>query len=282
MTDLHKASRIAEQAAYAAGAHLQASRSRLAAAVVMQQEPAEVARAICDAARALMRDVVWRQFPDHGFGGAETAHESYDSPGGTTGASSGGDAGTQAPRADRPRWIVDPLDGCANYLRGHPQYAVSITLVLVGEPVLGVVYDPCRNEFFGAIRGRGAVLNGAAIHCALPRAPLDAFAATVFPKPADGRMAPYIAELGRVLRGFGGVRRSGSMALELAYLAAGRIDAFWAHGIRPWSAAAGIILLRESGALIEARDGLPPLESSALIACTTGMREPLLGMLATP
>ena len=143
-----------------------------------------------------------------------------------------------------------------------------------------MVYDPCRNEFFGAIRGHGAVLNGQAIHCARPRAPLEALAATVFPKPTSPRMATYVGEFGRVLRGFGGVRRSGSMALELAYLAAGRIDVFWAHDTGSWDAAAGIVLLRESGALIHARDGRHLLASHSLLACTPRLFEPFLSLLA--
>jgi myo-inositol-1(or 4)-monophosphatase len=274
MADLSRASRIAEQAAYAAGTHLQASRSRLAAVVVMQKEPADVARAICDEAMGLIRDVVRRQFPDHGF--AET-HEAD--------SLSAWDSSAHARPTfdpDQPHWVVDALDGRANYLRGYPQYAVSIALMQGDDPAIGVVYDPCRNEFFGAIRGRGAVLNGAAIRCAPPRETLSAFAATVFPKPADGVMAPYIAELGRVLHGFGGVRRSGSLALELAYLAAGRIDAFWAHGIDEQRAAAGMLLLRESGARVETRDDLPLPRSRTLIASTSGMREPLLSMLGGP
>ena len=175
---------------------------------------------------------------------------------------------------------MNPIDGSTNYLRGYPQYAVSIALVEDGEPQLGVIYDPSRNEFFGAIRGRGAVLNGAAIRCAAPRAALDAIAATVFPRSRSPRMPVYMAELGRVLRGFAGVRRSGSMALELAYLAAGRIDAFWEHDTLAWNAAAGAVLLRESGALIQARDGRSLLASHSLLACTPTLYEPFLSLLA--
>ena len=264
MTDLSKASRAAEQAAYAAGTHLQASRSRLTAVVFTHEAPDDVVGAIDHEAHALIREVVLRQFPEHGFVGDD------------------GDDGRALLREGRPHWIVDPLDGSANYLRGYPQYAVSIALVEAGEPQLGVVYDPCRNEFFGAIRGRGAVLNGQAIRCAPPHAPLEALAATVFPKPTSPRMATYIAELGRVLQAFGGVRRSGSMALELAYLAAGRIDAFWEHDKGARDFAAGIVLLRESGALIHARDGRPPLASRSLLACTPRLFEPFLSLLAEP
>lgn len=265
MTDLSKASRAAEQAAYAAGTHLQASRSRLVETLITHQAPGDVVRAIEAEVRALIREVVLKAFPEHGF--------VLDERGGPP-AAAPGRAG------DRPCWVVTPLDGVGNYLRGYPQYAVAIALVDGGEPVLGVIYDPCRNEFFGAIRGRGAVLNGLPIRCAKPHQPFEALAATVFPKPTNPRMSTYIAELGRVLRGFGGVRRSGSLALELAYLASGRIDAFWAHDMNDWDAAAGIVLLRESGALLQARDGAPLLASRSLLGCTPLLYEPFLSLLA--
>ena len=264
-TDLSKAARAAEQAAYAAGTHLQASRSRLSETLITHQAPGDVVSAIDAETQALIREVVLKHFPDHGFVGED-------------------DPAAGAPHSDdgRPLWVVEPIDGRANYLRGYPQYAVAIALVEGGEPQLGVIYDPCRNEFFGAIRGRGAVVNGEPIRCAKRRTAIESLAATVFPKPTSPCMPVYMAELGRVLRAFSGVRRSGSMALELAYLAAGRIDAFWEHDMGAWDAAAGIVLLRESGALISARDGLPLLSSGSLLACTPQLYEPFLSLLAEP
>lgn len=249
---------VAEQAAYAAGTHLLASRSRLPAVLLTHRNPAVELAAIEAEAEDLIRAVVFRQFPEHGLRGNATPPQLRDG---------------------RPLWVVDALDGRANYERGYPQYAVSIALVVDGEPLVGVVYDPCRNEFFGAIRGHGAVLNGQRIRCAAPRSLLDALAATVFPKPPSTRMSTYMAELGRVLRAFGGVRRSGSMALEMAYLAAGRVDAFWKHDMSSWDAAAGVLLLRESGAVVEARDAEPLLLSRSLLACTPGLRGSFLDLL---
>ena len=261
-TDLAKAARAAEQAAYAAGTHLQASRSRLSEIVITHKAPGDVVNAIDREARTLIRDVVMRHFPGHRFVGDE------------------GDDDAELLADGRPAWVVDPIDGSANYLRGYPQYAVAIALVEAGEPQVGVIYDPSRNEFFGAIRGRGAVLNGEPVRCAKPRPAIESLAATVFPKPASPRMPVYMAELGRVLRAFNGVRRSGSMALELAYLATGRIDAFWQHDMRTWDCAAGTVLLREAGALIHSRDGLPILASRSLLACTPTLFEPFLSLLA--
>jgi myo-inositol-1(or 4)-monophosphatase len=260
MTDLCKASRTAEQAAYAAGLHLQASRSRLSATIVTKGAPHAVAADIGFEAELLMREVIARHFPRH----AVVARGEADAAG-FDGA---------------PHWFVQPLDGHSNYLRDYPQYAVSIAFVEFGEPQLGVVFDPNLNEFFGAIRGRGAVLNGEPIRCGPPRPAPLALATTVFTRPDARHRQAHIGEFGRVSRGFGGVRRSDSRSLALAHLAAGRIDAFWEHGMTPCEAAAGVALLRETGALAHARDGRPVLDSASLLACKPALFEPFLSLLA--
>lgn len=259
MIDLLRNARIAEQATYAAGTHLRASRSRLAAGMVTHQAPEQIAEAIERESEALILDVLRRWCPEHGVATRRQDGQWRDG---------------------RPLWIVNALDGAANYLRGHPQYAVSLALVVDGEPVVGAVYDPYHNEFFGAIRGHGAVLNGAPIRCSTPRSLLDALAATVFPASVSQRMGLFTAEFGRVLRAFGGVRRTRCVSLEMAYLAAGRVDAFWGVDLRRWEAAAGIVLLRESGAVVEARDAEPLLLSESLLACTPGLRGSFLDVLS--
>jgi myo-inositol-1(or 4)-monophosphatase len=167
---------------------------------------------------------------------------------------------------DEPTWLVDPIDGTANFARGYPQYAVSIALCVRREPVLGVIADPSRDEVFTAATGLGARLNGQLIACADARPPGQCLVATVFPKPGALFMDDYLAEFARVLKTFGQVRRSGAMALELAYVAAGRADAFWERGMGAWDAAAGAVLLREAGAVMHAMDGLPLLDSRMLVA----------------
>ena len=262
MIDLARASGAAERAAYAAGTHLLASRSRLAEVLITRQEPEAVLATIERDVRALIREVLMGMFPQHVLVSDRRGPE------------------LKTLLTDpRPHWVVDAIDGRGNYLRGYPQYAVSIALIDAGEPLLGVVYDPVRNEFFGAIHGLGAVLNGQPVHCGPPRATGAALAATVFPAPTSAQMQRYLAEFGRVVGAFNGVRRSGSMALELAYLAAGRIDAFWAHDMGAWDAAAAIVLLREGGALVQARDGRALLGSGSLLACTPTMYEAFLSLL---
>ncbi len=247
MIDIDHAARVAEQAAYAAGTHLLASRARLAETLITGRDPAAVARQIALEGAALIRGVVARNFPEHGFCAAT-------------------DPAVQPHR--KAQWYADALDGEANYLRSATPYAVTLALVVDGEPHLGVVYDPLRNEFFGALLGRGAVLNGAPIRCDSPRPSQSAVVATVLPKSTSPRMADCIAEVGRVAHGFGSVRRSVSRALEMAHLAAGRIDAFWGHDLDSRNAAAGIVLLRESGARVESRDAAPLLLSRSMFACT--------------
>lgn len=169
-----------------------------------------------------------------------------------------------------PTWIVDPIDGTANFLRGYPQWSMSIGLAVGGQPVLGVVNDPNRREMFYACQGQGAWLHSPRglqrLKCSTLREPLRATVSTVFPKPLSPLMLPYLGEFAIVLRNVGQVRRSGSMALELAYLAAGRVDAFWERGMQAWDAAAAMVLLEEAGAQMLAIDDLPVLSSQFLLA----------------
>ena len=241
------------------GAWLQAQRHRIAGLDVTTKQAGDVASVIDAEAEARLRTRLLPLWPGAGFHGEE-----------------GGGTPLDAPAV----WVVDPLDGSVNYLRGYPQYAVAVALLLHGEPVLGVVHDPCRGETFSARRGGGAWLGGQALACATVADPLRALAATVFPKPHSPRLPVYLAELARVLPALGGLRRSGAMALELAYLAAGRVDAFWEHDMAPWDAAAALVLLHEVGAVVLARDGLPLLHSASLAACTPALAPAFLPLLA--
>lgn len=191
-----------------------------------------------------LRDALLQILPHSGFVGEE----------------SGGDL------SEQPTWLVDPIDGTANFARGYPQYAVSIALCVNGQPVLGVIADPSRNEVFNAASGLGAYLNGERLACAAARPAGQCLVSTVFPKPGAPFMDNYLREFGEVLKTFGQVRRCGSMALELAYVAAGRADAFWERGMAAWDAAAGMVLLREAGATMLPLDGLPLLQSQMLVA----------------
>jgi len=255
---LARALDVAQTAVRAAGRFIQDSRKRISDAAIDRRSPREIANSIDRETEALVRSRVAAAFPEHGFIGGEL--------GGTF-------------DARRAQWLVDPIDGSTNYLHGYPQYAVSLALQHHGEVVLGVIYDPNREELFSATRGQGAFCNGVRIGCSARAVPAESLAATVFPAPSSERLAPYLAELGRMLAAFGGVRRSGALALELAYLAAGRIDAFWAHEMGAWDAAAAIILLREAGARVEALDRAPLLASRALLATAPALLSPTRAIL---
>ena len=252
---------------------IQSDRARLASITVETKSLGDVASAIDREAEDILRTRLLAALPGSKFLGEE----------------SGGIL------TDAPTWIVDPIDGTANYLRGYPHYAVCVALAVGGDPVLGVIADPSRGELFTAVRGAGAWLQrmdaqlgvsaGPApaaqrLHCAQRSDPFQCTVATVFPKPKAAFMDAYQAELGRALKSFGQVRRSGSMALDLAYLAAGRIDAFWERGMGAWDAAAGIVLLREAGAQVWSVDGLPLLESQVLAAATPEIQSALQATLA--
>jgi myo-inositol-1(or 4)-monophosphatase len=185
--------------------------------------------------------------------------------------------------SDEPTWIVDPIDGTANFARGYPQWSVSVALAMDRQPVLGIIADPNRQEYFYATRGQGAWLQGRdgvrQLFCAVRQELLNATVSTVFPKPQSTWMSAYMQEFERVIRASGQVRRSGSMALELAYVAAGRADAFWERGMQAWDAAAGWVLIQEAGGSVVAMDDQPVLASQFLAAGSSVMLPRLIEVL---
>jgi myo-inositol-1(or 4)-monophosphatase len=153
-------------------------------------------------------------------------------------------------------WIVDPLDGTTNYLHGFPVFAVSIGVQIKGRMEHAVVYDPLRQELFTASRGQGAHLDGRRIRVSGQKQLERSLVGTGFPyRQADAEIGPYMDMLGKVIRSTSGVRRPGAAALDLAYVAAGRLDAFWETGLEPWDLAAGSLLIREAGGMISGLDG---------------------------
>ena len=147
----------------------------------------------------------------------------------------------------RQTFVIDPLDGTSNYLRGLPHFCVSIALVENGEPVAGVVFDPLRNELFTASKGGGAVLNDKKIRVADRKDLAGALLVTGFPPRERARLAPQLEAIRQLLDTAEDVRRTGSAALDLAYVACGRADGYFEAGIKPWDIAAGMLLVRESG-----------------------------------
>ncbi|MGH8272861.1 MAG: inositol monophosphatase family protein [Gammaproteobacteria bacterium] len=145
------------------------------------------------------------------------------------------------------QWIVDPLDGTTNYIHGFPVFSVSIAVVERGRLAHGVVYDPLREEMFVASRGRGALLNDRRIRMASRRDLQGALIGTGFPFRDFSDLDDYLSMLRAVIEDSGGVRRAGSAALDLAWLAAGRLDGFFELDLKPWDIAAGCLLIEEAG-----------------------------------
>jgi myo-inositol-1(or 4)-monophosphatase len=190
------------------------------------KSPFELVTDADHASEALIVTAIAQQFPHH----AILAEES------------GGAIGPQG-----YTWLIDPLDGTNNYAHGFPVFSVSLGLLKDGEPLVGVVYDPTRDELFSAERGQGARCNGRRIHVSETPTLAAALIATGFPYDyatnPDNNTREFSALAGRVQ----GVRRPGSAALDLAYVAMGRFDAHWELRLKPWDSAAGALLVAEAG-----------------------------------
>jgi myo-inositol-1(or 4)-monophosphatase len=145
------------------------------------------------------------------------------------------------------QWIVDPIDGTTNFAHGVPPYAVSIGLVDDGKPMVGVVYEVTRDELFSAVDGQGLLRNGRPASVSRRGTLDDSLLVTGFPYARFRHMDDFLAVLGRLLVASRGVRRSGSAATDLAYVACGRFDAFFENGLMPWDMAAGAVLVAEGG-----------------------------------
>lgn len=153
------------------------------------------------------------------------------------------------------QWVIDPLDGTTNYLHGFPQYAVSIALRHKEDLQLGVVYDPFKEELFAAYRGAGATLNNRRVRVSEQNGLSGALLGTGIPYRPDQDLDAYLATLKALTPDTAGLRRAGSAALDLAYVACGRLDGFWEFGLRPWDMAAGVILVQEAGGMVSDMSG---------------------------
>jgi len=178
------------------------------------------------------------------------------------------------------RWIVDPLDGTSNFLHGLPHFAISIALERDAEIVAGVIYDPLRDETFWAEKGVGAYLNARRLRVSARRQLKDALIATGIPFLGHGEPATFSRALDAVMGRVAGVRRFGSAALDLAYVAAGRYDGFWETELGAWDIAAGILLVREAGGFVtEIGGGSRMVESGSVLAANDQLHPLLMEIL---
>lgn len=178
------------------------------------------------------------------------------------------ESGLHNPDADTV-WIIDPLDGTSNYLHGFPFFSVSIAIKVNGRIEHGVVFDPIRHECFMASRGRGARLNDRRIRVSKQTQLSDSLLGTGLPFRDENLAKRYMPTFEALLGKCAGVRRTGSAALDLAYVASGRLDGFWEFGLKPWDIAAGTLLIQESGGMIcDLQGGENYLNHGDVIAAT--------------
>ncbi|HIM43372.1 MAG TPA: inositol monophosphatase [Rhodospirillales bacterium] len=178
------------------------------------------------------------------------------------------------------RWIIDPLDGTTNFLHGIPHFSISIALERDGEPVAGVIYEPITDQMFWAEKGQGAYLNGRRIRVSARRRLEESLFATGIPFAGKQDHDRFLSQLKAVMAVSAGVRRFGSAALDLAYVAAGRYEGFWEFGLHPWDIAAGIVLVREAGGFVTDIGGGGMMESGEILAANDSLHGPLLKILA--
>jgi myo-inositol-1(or 4)-monophosphatase len=171
-------------------------------------------------------------------------------------------------------WLVDPLDGTTNFAHKHPVFCVAITLVHLGEIRLGVIFDPLRDELFAAEKGNGSTLNGQSIRVSGTTELSSSIIATGFPYDRAENPNSNLAEFARLMPLVQGIRRCGAAALDMAYVACGRIDGYWEFGLHPWDFAGGRLLVQEAGGKTTNVDGSEwQLESRSVIAANPDIHE---------
>jgi myo-inositol-1(or 4)-monophosphatase len=222
-----------EAAARAGGEQLRAWRGRF------QTREKGVCDLVTDAdiaSQQAIRDVIASLYPHHAFIGEEQARDSA------------------SPQADQFVWVVDPLDGTTNYVHGYPNYATSVAIVRGREILAGAIYDPVHDNCYSAAAGRGAHCNGEPMRVSATTQLAESLVGVSLPACVR-RQSPDLLDFVEIVQICQAIRRSGSAALNLAHVANGSLDAFWATHIHPWDVAAGVLLIREAAGIVTARDG---------------------------
>ena len=226
---------------------------------VSKKGPADFVSSADLKAEQVLREELGKARPDHGFLLEE--------------------AGAVAASGTK-RWIVDPLDGTTNFLHGLPHFAISIALEEKGDILAGLIYDPVKEELFTAEKGGGAYLNGRRLRVAGRTRLEDCLIGTGIPFKGAGDPELFGHELTQVMDQVSGVRRWGAASLDLAYVAAGRLDGYWERGLSPWDVAAGVLLVREAGGMVSGIDGAVwHLERDDILATNPSLQSSLSGLL---
>lgn len=233
----------AQEASRIGGRVLQQWQSKFTA---REKSPANLVTEADLASQDAIHSFIVTRFPDHKFLG----EEGLDQQSGTS----------------EYRWVIDPLDGTGNYVHRFPYYCVSIGLEYQGRLVVGVIYDPTRDELFSAMKGAGAFLNGQRIRCSEVDKISEAMCMASLPVKTTAESAA-IGRFLKVISEAQSVQRSGSAALNLCYVASGRVDAFWSTNLKPWDMAGGVLIVEEAGGQVTQTAGGPfELEVPDLLA----------------
>lgn len=252
---------IGVRAARAAGRVITKNMGRLDSLRVEKKGHNDFASEVDQAAEAEIVETLLKAYPDHGVMAEESG---------------------QLGNADSEyQWIVDPLDGTLNYLHGYPHFSVSIALYEKGRPYQAVVYDPVRQELFTGGKGEGAYLDGKRVRVSGVSRLSEALVGYTYPYQQGDDLTQPLAVLKALTETTTGVRREGSAALDLAYIAAGRLDGAWMHGLKQWDIAAGALLVREAGGLVnDYQGGDTWMQTGNLVAGSPKVHHGLLQTLA--
>ena len=254
--------KLAERAALRAADYLR-SAPRPAVEAWTEKSQHDFVTEVDRAAEAIIAEVISREEPDSVIVGEELSPK-------------------RAARGELV-WIVDPLDGTTNFLHGYPQYAVSIGCVVDGKLSAGVIHDVCRKRTYRAVRGGGAFEEDTRLSVSAVTDPRRALIGTGFPFKSLNVLHVYLAQFAAVIGAASGVRRAGAAALDLADVAAGRLDGFWELQLAPWDIAAGTLLIREAGGIVTRHDGASDVLSSegngSLVAGNAAMHRWLIDLL---
>lgn len=178
-------------------------------------------------------------------------------------------------------WIIDPLDGTTNYIHGFPHFAISIGVKNGEQLEAGVIYDPVRNELFSAARGKGATVNDRRMRVSPVKKLEDALMGTGFPHREIEHVQPFLKILSNIYPQCAGIRRAGSAALDLAYVAAGRLDGFWESHLKEWDMAAGVLMIQEAGGTVsDFEGGQTHLKKGDIIASNPKIHKEILEIIA--
>jgi len=243
------------RAAMLAGQVVLENRGKITGSDIDAKQASDFVTRVDRESEEIIISTIKKRFPDHDILAEETIHD---------------------PPSGDFRWIIDPLDGTTNYIHGYPVFAISIALEYKGEIILGLIFDPEKDEVFTAEKNRGAFLNGRRIHVSRTE-PDRALITTGFPFRKKQYIKEYLQIFERIFQWSSDIRRAGSAAIDLAYLACGRCEGFFEIGLSPWDIAAGSLLIKEAGGVItDFKGGNEYLWSGNIVAGTPEIHPRLL------